>query len=227
MSQPKEDLKDLTDEEILARLGEDAPEPVSVKTVEGASGAVFEVADDAETVWFNLNMGKYLEEYRFENVADLQDLDRLMGMELFSYRYAGWLLSGSTHDGKAFDQKSVRAFKKEVDIEIRLTKKHMGMDRKGRVESEQQSTAEYLSNLLRRAKEFGVHRDNQIAKAVDIVHDLKKLIGVHDRTDEEERRHLGVSESQIVEWIREVAIPEYDEIDDAFRVNQRLWIKTV
>ena len=37
---------------------------------------------------------------------------------------------------------------------------------------EQQSTGEYLRNLLRRAEEFGIHRDNQIAKAIDVLMEI-------------------------------------------------------
>ena len=136
-------------------------------------------------------------------------------------------MKGSDYEGLQFSEKDIRDHKQKVDTEIRLLKKNMGMDRKGRVESEAESVSEYLRNLLRRAGEFGVHRDNQIAVALDLFNDLKTMIGLHDRTDEEERRHLGVDVEQIVEWIRNEAIPQYDAIDDEFRVNQRMWIKDV
>ena len=46
------------------------------------------------------------------------------------------------------------------------------------------------------------------------------------------RHHLvvhcyGATQEDILHWIIEVAIPEYDALDDAFRVNQRIWIKEV
>lgn len=220
----------LSDEEILKRLGEATEKESSAaihETVQGASGATFEVLDLGEATWFQMNLARYQSEYLFENVADLQDLDRLLALELLSYRYASWLLRGSDYDDEQFDEKAVREHKQKIDSEIRLVKKHMGMDRKGRVESESQSVSDYLTALLRRAKEFGVHRDNEIAKAIDLFHELEKLMGLMQRTDDEEAKHLGVSPEQVLEWIREVAIPEFRAIDDAFRVNQRLWIKEV
>lgn len=204
-------------------------DPVYVGTlfVRGESGTEFEVLTTDEKDYFETNLTKYKSEYRFENVSDLADVDRLLSLELLSYRYTAWLMKGSDYDGLQFSEKDIRDHKQKVDTEIRLLKKNMGMDRKGRVESEAESVSEYLRNLLRRAGEFGVHRDVQIAKSLDLFNDLKTMIGLHDRTDAEERRHLGVEEFQIIEWIRNVAIPEYDAIDDAFRKNQRTWIKDV
>jgi hypothetical protein len=221
--------KELSDEELLAMLGEDEI-VVSAPTVEvkGASGAVFTVANQMEADWFMENKQRYLEQYRFGNVADMQDLDRLLGLELLSYRYASWMLQGGVdYDGQFIDDKAIRDHKQKIDQEIRLVKASMGMDRKGRVESEQQSTAEYLKNLLRRAQEFGIHRDHQIAKSIDLMNEVSKLVGLHDRSDEEEKHHLGVSAEQILAWLRDVALPEYRAIDDAFRANQRLWIQDV
>ena len=173
------------------------------------------------------NLKRYQDEYRFDNIADLQDLDRLLGMEMLSWRYQSWLARGTDYEGNIFDEKAARDHKQKTDQEIRLLKAAMGMARKARVESEQESTAEYLRNLLRRAEEFGIHRDHQIAKSIDVMNELKKLVGLHGRCDEEERKHLGVELVDIFEWIRDVAIPEYDAIDDAFRMNQLLWIKEV
>lgn len=222
--------EELTDDELLELIsGEarpDAPIPQKVK-VEGASGTEFMVFGDEEQRWFEMNRDRYLEEYKFENIADLQDLDRLLAMELLSYRYASWLIQGHDYDHLAFDEKFVRDHKQKMDQEIRLTKQHMGMNRKARVESEQQSVAEYISSLLRRGEEFGIHRDNQIAKAFDLLQEVMKLVSLHYRTDEEEQNHLGVAPHQILEWIRDTAIPEFQAIDDAFRKNQRLWIRDV
>ena len=206
-----------------------AEDPAFVNTlfVRGESGTEFEVLNQDEKNFFEMNLVKYKTEYRFENVSDLADVDRMLGLELLSYRYTAWLIKGLDYDGLQFSEKDVRDHKQKVDTEIRLLKKNMGMDRKGRVESEAESVSEYLRNLLRRAGEFGVHRDEQIAKALDLFNDLKTMIGLHDRTDTEERLHLGVEEHQIIEWIRNQAIPEYDAIDDAFRKNQRSWIKDV
>lgn len=220
-------MSDLSDEELLNLLGDEEERTTDFQTVEGASGTELTVLADEEARWFDSTKERYMEEYRFENIADLQDLDRLLGLELLSYRYLSWLTRGIDYDGMVFDEKAARDHKQKLDQEIRLLKQHMGMNRKNRVESEQESVGEYLKNLLRRAEEFGIHRDRQVTKAIDLMSELKKLVGLYERTDEEERRHLGVEMDQIFAWIRDVAIPEFDAIDDAFRVNQRIWIKEV
>ena len=206
-----------------------SPDPHYVNTlyVRGASGQELEVLHMDEKVWFEQNLAKYMTEYRFENIADLQDVDRLLGLELLSYRYTAWLTRGTDYEGLQFAEKDVRHHKQKIDTEIRMLKKHMGMDRKGRVESEQESVGQFIQNLLRRANEFGVHRDNQIAKAIDILQDLKTMVGLYYRTDEEERRELGAEKDDIWDWIVNTALPEYDEIDDGFRKNQRLWIQEI
>lgn len=222
-------MSDLTDGEIKKLLGDAEEEAAERELVDvaGASGAEFQVMNHDEKAWFEATMQLYLDQYKFSNVSDLQDIDRLLGLELLSYRYSNWLIRETDYDGLSFDEQAVRNHKQKIDQEIRLIKTHMGMGRKHRVESEQQSTAEYLKNLLRRAEEFGVHRNMQVAKAMDLFNDLKALVGLHDRTDEEEAAHLGVGTDDILNWIRDIAIPEYDAIDDAFRKEQRLWIREV
>lgn len=223
-----------TEEEILARLNavqdddEVLSDPnISPRLVEGASGMVMEVMNQMEEDWWNSAMTKYMDQYSFENVSDLADLDRLVAAELLSMRYAYWLARGKDYKNEDFVVKSISDLKLKEDTEIRLLKKQMGMDRKGRIESEQESVADYLKNLLRRGKEFGVHRDMQVAKAIDLFMELKKLVGLNERSDEEETVYLGVSDEEIVQWVREVAIPEFEKIDEAFRKNQRIWIKEV
>ncbi len=215
-----------TDDELLALLGEDEEEDAFV-VVEGAAGTQYHLLNMEEGRWFEVSLERYNEQYHFENIADLQDLDRLLGLELLSYRYANWLLRESDYDGNPFDDKAVREHKDKVDKEIRGIKQHMGVGRKTRVESESQSVSDYLQDLLGRATEFGIHRDEQNAKILNLFMELKKLIGLHQRTDEEEQKELGVALEDIYVWIVDVAIPEFDRLDDHFRVNQRMWIKDI
>lgn len=216
-----------TDEELLALLGEDEEAESGLVVVEGSSGTRFHLINMDEGRWFEQSLERYMEQYHFENIADLQDLDRLLGLEALSYRYSNWLLREADYDGNPFDEKAIREHKDKVDKEVRAIKVHMGIGRKTRVESEQQSVADYLSDLLGRANEFGVHRDEQNAKILDLFMELKKLVGLFARTDEEERKQLGVSLDDIFQWIIEIAIPEFDALDDHFRENQKTWIKDI
>ncbi len=172
---------------------------------------------------------RYLDQFKFENVSDLQDLDRVLVGELLCYRWGSWLTREADYDGRSIDEISDKLKKQKIDQEkeTRILKEKMGLNRAHRQDSEQQSVADYLETLLRRAKEFGVHRDEQIAKAINLLHELFTMVGLNRRGDEEERAHLKVEPEEILEWIWEVAKPEFDKIDDAFRKNQRLWIKDV
>lgn len=221
----------MSDDEILARLEAEVdilPENIEMREVTGASGVIIEVLTEKEEQWWGDNVEKYLEQFSFENITDLADLDRLLTLELLSMRYGLWMLRGGiNYWGEEIPEKDVADRKNKIDSEIRLLKKEMGMGRRSRLEGEQESVATYLQTLLRRAKEFGVHRDRQIAVAMDLFTELKKLVGLNERSDEEERAYLEVNDADIIRWIREVAIPTYDEIDNAFRKNQILWIRDV
>lgn len=195
----------------------------------GASGAVFEVVHGIEQEYWNEARDKYLDQYKFDNISDLQDLDRVLTGEILSFRWGSWLVREADYDGRSIQEieDKLKKQKNDIDKETRILKEKMGLNRAHRQDSEQQSTADYLQNLLNRAKEFGVHRDHQIAKAIELLHEIFTQVGLYERSDEEERAHLRVNPEDIMKWLIEVAQPEYEAIDDAFRKNQKLWIKEV
>lgn len=221
-------MPEFTDDEIREMLKEaqDEAELDSV-TVEGSSGTEFRVLNTEEAVWFENSLNKYTEQYQFDNIADLQDLDRLLSMELLSYRYVSWLIRDGDYDGNSYDEKATRDFKDKIDKNILALKAHLGIGRKNRVESEQQSVSDYLSNLLQRAHEFGVHRDRQNAEILNWFMELRSKVGLHDRSDDEERTHNHVHMDDIFEWIRDELIPEVDALDAHFRASQKYWIKDI
>lgn len=195
----------------------------------GASGATFEVLNDEEVAYWNQALHKYQEQFKFDNMADLQDLDKVLTGEILSFRWGNWLVREADYDGRSIEEIETK-LKKEMDTvwkETRLLKEKMGLNRATRQDSESQSVSDYLTTLKTRAKEFGVHRDQQIAKAIDLLHELFTQTGLYLRCDEEERAHLKVNAEDIINWIEQVARPEFNIIDDAFRKNQKLWIKEV
>jgi hypothetical protein len=215
-----------TDEEILARLEQMEQDELDAEyTVEGASGTEFFVLTTEEARWFESALVKYQEQYNFENIADLQDLDRLLSLELLSYRYANWLIRDADYDGNTYDEKAVSANKDKIDKSLIALKAQMGIARKTRVESEQQSVADYLQNLLQRAGEFGVHRDTQNSEILNWYMELRTKVGLWKRSDDEERTHNKVHLEDIFQWIDEEMIPAVDKLDDHFRENQKYWIK--
>ena len=127
-------MTEFTDEELLKMIGPVDDVNVALITVEGSSGTEFNVITVEEAAWFDSTVERYHDQYEFENIADLQDLDRLTALELLSYRYASWLIREADYDGNPFDDKSVRDHKVKVDKEIRDIKSHMGLGRKSRTE---------------------------------------------------------------------------------------------
>lgn len=208
----------------MVRLVSDQP-----IVVVGASGATFELVHDSEQQYWNKARDRYLDQFKFDNISDLQDLDRVLNGEIMSFRWGSWLAREADYDGRSIEeiQDKIQKKKLETDKETRMLKEKMGLNRAHRQDSEQQSIADYLQNLLRRAEEFGVHRDTQIAKAIDLLHELFTQVGLYMRSDEEERSHLRVRPEDIMKWVTEVAQPEFEAIDEAFRKNQILWIKEV
>lgn len=195
----------------------------------GASGAEFEVLHESEIEYWNSAREKYLEQFKFENISDLQDLDRVLVGEVLCFRWGSWLMSETDYDGRSIEELADKLKKQKIDQEkeTRILKEKMGLNRAHRQDSEQQNTAEYLQALLRRAKEFGVHRDEQVAKAIELLNETFVQVGLYRRSDDEERAHLRVFPEDIMNWLWEVARPEYEAIDDAFRKNQRIWIKEI
>lgn len=228
-------MAEKTSDQLAPENGQAVPRPSGQKpqqvkgplSVQGASGAHFEVIHTLETQWWESAKKEYLSHYSFENIADIQDLDRLLFSELIAYRYGYWLTNDGDYDGNAIPEKETRDALNKTLTELRLLKKHMGLDRRGRIESQSQSVADYLATLKERAKQFGIHRNTQVAKAINLFSELETLIGLHDRCDEQERSELGVTESEILNWIRATAIPEFNAIDDAFRKEQKYWIRDI
>lgn len=195
--------------------------------VVGASGALYTVLTEEEAEHWNRAREKYLDQYKFDNISDLQDMDRVLVGEVLSFRWGSWLVREADYGGRSIEEQEDKLKKQLIEQgkETRLLKEKMGLNRAHRQDSEQASTADYLQNLLQRAGEFGVHRDTQTAKAVALLLEVFTQVGLYTRTDEEERAHLKINPEDIMKWLIEVAKPEFDAIDDAFRENQVIWIK--
>ena len=81
------------------------------------------------------------------------------------------------------------------------------------------------ADVKRRAKLFGLHRENQLNVALALMNELSGIVGAYDRADEEERKKLGFeTEGHILTWVREHMLPKFHEVDAYFIENeQKLW----
>lgn len=194
-------------------------------TVATPSGSDLHLQTQEEADWYESRRDRYLGDNHFTNVSDLQDLDRLLMLEVLSYRWGLWMAQGFDYVYARVDEGQLKNNIKEYSVEIRLLKQSLGIDKSTRDKDKGESLADYTANLLRRAKEFGYHRDEQYEMAVTKFYELRTMVTTFDRCDEEERALLDLSYDSIFEWIRTNVIKDWDELSAAFRKNQSMWIR--
>lgn len=196
--------------------------------VQGPSGATFEVIHIKERQYWDDVVSKYLTDYRFTNISDLQDLDRVVAMELMSYRYSQWAAAETDYWNNGVDTDSLSKSALELSKEIRQLKKGLGIDKSSRDKDSGDSVAAYIDNLRLRAKEFGVVRNEQSVKSITLFQELVALMTLHNNCTEDERKENHVELTDILEWIETVAIPEFQSIDEEFRkTSQKYWIHEI
>ncbi len=203
-------------------------EQPQASTVKLVSGEDITVLTPGEARWFTRNRDQYLEQTRFTDTTDLQDLDRLLVMELLVFRMGQHLAQGHDYDGFEIDDTLLRRNVREYSEQIVRTKNSMGLTKSARDDAAAAGDVNtYITNLKARAKIFGIHRENQLTKALVLMNELSAIVGSFDRSDGEERQRLGFNdEKEIVEWVRVTMLPEYKQLDEHFRENaQRYWIR--
>ena len=66
-----------------------------------------------------------------------------------------------------------------------------------------------------------------MVSVITLFNDLSSLITLHDNCNEDERQQQKCEAKDILEWIRTVAIPEFEAVDQEFIDNeQKLWIRS-
>jgi hypothetical protein len=188
------------------------------------SGSIVKVMSAEEAEWFIKSRDSYMDETRFTENTDMQDLDRLLQLELLLYRWNQWSLAGVDYEGSLIDDAALaRRMQAQTDSINRL-KEQMGLSKKSR-DSHAASVSERWDDLKRRAKEFGYHREEQLRKALVLMNELSAIVGAYDRSDDEERKKLGFeTEKDLLDWVRETMLPEFLAIDTYFRAEkQRFW----
>ncbi len=194
------------------------------------SGAIFPVLNDDEREYFEEVSKRYLSDNHFSNITDLQDLDRIIHMELMCHRWNSWISKEMDYNGDAIDQEKTLRAVTDLSKEIRLIKKQLGIDKSSREKDKGESIAKYIDDLRIRAKEFGVTRNNQAIKAITLFKQLESLMVLNKNCTPEERREnkdIKAEVDDIFDWLTTIAIPEMNEIDEEFRKHQKMWIRTM
>jgi hypothetical protein len=194
------------------------------------SGATLEVLTDSEVAYFRDRHTRYLKDNRLVNISDLQDLDRVLAMELMVWRWQSWTLKGMDWWGNDIDEKDLRGSIKAYSSELRALKETLGLDKATRDKEKGEDVATYIEKLRERAKQFGVMRNEQCAKIITLFQELAALIMLmHNTTGyPDEQKEQLCSEQDVIKWIVDVALPEFNAIDSEFKTNeQRFWIRDV
>jgi len=203
-------------------------QPVALYPVVTPSGQTIEVLSDAEHVFYDTQRGRYMAENRFTNTSDLLDLDRLLFMELLVYRATSWIGRGQDYEGLTLsdhDETAQRRSLKDTSAMISVIKNDLGLTRTQRDKAAYESVGHYLTQLKQRAKEFGIHRERQVASGITLCKQLFAIVGAYDRSDEVERKKIGFENAdEILEWIRDIMVVEFDKLDTDFIAGtQKYW----
>jgi hypothetical protein len=202
-----------------------AVQPLPVQT---PGAQIIHVLGAEEQGYYNSQSAKYQQEFAFTNVSDLADLDQLLFLETQMYRFSRWLGTGKDYDGIDVDINATRRALKETADLVGKVKSGLGMTKSQR-DKETESVSSYIVTLKQRAKEFGVHREKQLGRSLELINELFSIVGSFDRADQIEREKLGYPDEQaILDWIRTYMRPKYDEVDAYFRQHQqRNWLKDI
>jgi hypothetical protein len=194
--------------------------------VELCGGETLRVQTSVEQRWFNDTKAKYLRETKFTDMTDMQDMDRLLGLELMMFRWNQHLASGYDYQNNVVDDDLLRKQIKEQSDAITKLKQSLSLDKKSRDAALNEGNfSAWFADVKRRAKLFGIHRENQLTKALALMNELSGIVGAYDRSDTEERKKLGFeTEAQIMEWVRTTMIPDFKALDEYFLENeQKMW----
>lgn len=69
-------------------------------------------------------------------------------------------------------------------------------------------------------------RNEQAAKAIELWKQLESLIVMYENCDTQERAEQHIREEDLIAWIRDIAIPEFNKIDAEFKkTSQTYWVQ--
>lgn len=197
------------------------------------SGGEMPVATATEKAYYERLRDKIAGEFEFTVSSDLNDLDRILSMELTVWRLANQLTKSVDLHGRSLlpiDQTRLQGSLTQTQTALAKAKNELGISKAARDKAQDgESVAAYLENLRVRAGEFGIHRNNQVTKALALINEICSKSDSFLRMNELERMKFGFQTAEdVLVWITTEAYPEFNAIDEAFRENgQRFWIGTV
>lgn len=193
--------------------------------VQTPAGAELSLMTPMEVQHYNDLSARYQSDNLFRNISDLLELDRILTMEIMCFRWAYWLLSEKDYWGDPVNVSELQKQHREYGKMILELKQGLGLDKKSRDANNAGTVADFIENLKVRAKEFGIHRDEQNYMAYNLLRELEGKVTLMRNASETEKTEFEAHASQIFNWFVDEVIPKLDGIDEHFRENQRIWIR--
>lgn len=195
--------------------------------VELPSGAPFAVSSAVEEEFLAKLVQRYHEDNAVQNISDQQDLDEVIRKEFFLYRWGNQLSTGRDHNDDPVDEAALRRDSESYSKELRLAKKHLGLDRAARERLKgDNSFPVWIANVLQRAEAFGINREKMADRCLERSMELIGLVTFATNCDDNQRVEFKVTDADIVKWVREKFEPEIMEVDAHFKTHdQRYWIR--
>ena len=194
-------------------------------TVQSPSGSIVHLMNDVEVQVYQNVSERYCKDNKFAQVSDLLELDRLLNFEIMCFRMSKWQLTGVDYDGNLV-MNNISKEIRDLSKEIRDIKAGLGIDKKTRDKDAGSTIADLWENLRRRAGEFGIHRNEQVIKCHTMWKELQGLVTLYKNSTDVERTQFKCHEADIFAWLEE-KFAEFDAIDDAFRLEQKIWIRDI
>lgn len=195
-------------------------------SVDLPSGAQYFVLTESEAEYLRDRIRRYLSDNHFINVSDIQEIDRMITLELLLHRWSMWLSKGRNYYDEDINQKQYHDMVDSASKEVRQIKKGLGLDKATRDRTRgDDSIAAHWDNLLRRAREFGYMRNNQYVQTITSFQRIKAMLQFHDNCDPTERKENACELDDVIEVLR-AEVRKFDAIDEEFRhTQQALWVR--
>ena len=93
------------------------------------SGSELKLQTNEEADWYESRRDRYQADNAFPNISDLQDLDRLLMLEVLVYRWSLWMAQGYDYQQSLINQKELKDNIREYSVELRQLKMALGIDK--------------------------------------------------------------------------------------------------
>ena len=198
-----------------------------VKTV---TGSEIDLLHAREKRFYEEARDRYLVDFKFTLANDDRALDRLLLLETQMYRCQWQLSAGMDYDGVDLDageETALRRAMKELGLQIAEAQKDLSLTKAQRDRAQEDSVGAYIQRIKLGAKEHGIKREREVARAIELSKELFALCGAYLRANDHERAKLGFEKPEdIIDWVMEYMRPEFDSIDAKYRAGQqKFWVR--